>query len=73
MIITLYAMPWLALLVFPLVPLYHMLQARYRSCSREIKRLSSRAMSPLYNLFTETIHGENKHYIYRFIKKTERS
>lgn len=58
-------MPWLVLLVCPLLPLYHTLQSRYRFCSREIKRLSSKAMSPLYTLFTETIQGKSINRLFR--------
>lgn len=55
--ISLYAMPWLALLVVPLCPIYLSLQNRYRHASRDIKRLSSNALSPLYAHFTETLQG----------------
>lgn len=50
-------MPWLALLVIPLCPIYLSLQNRYRYASRDIKRLSSNALSPLYAHFTETLQG----------------
>lgn len=50
-------MPWLTLLVVPLVPVYLNLQSRYRYSSRDIKRLSSNALSPLYAHFTETLQG----------------
>lgn len=55
--ISLYAMPWLAMLVVPMCPVYLHLQNRYRHSSRDIKRLSSNALSPLYAHFTETLHG----------------
>lgn len=55
--ISLYAMPWLALLIVPLCPVYLSLQHRYRQSSRDIKRLSSNALSPLYEHFTETLQG----------------
>lgn len=55
--ISLYAMPWLTLLVVPMCPVYLSLQNRYRHSSRDIKRLSSNALSPLYAHFTETLHG----------------
>lgn len=57
MIITVFALPWLILLVVPLVPVYFRLQNRYRFSSRDIKRLSSNAMSPIYAHFTETLQG----------------
>ncbi|XP_017854480.1 multidrug resistance-associated protein 7 [Drosophila busckii] len=55
--VSLYAMPWLALVIVPMVPIYLQLQQRYRHASRDIKRLSSNAMSPLYTHFTETLQG----------------
>ncbi|XP_015020423.2 ATP-binding cassette sub-family C member 10 [Drosophila mojavensis] len=55
--VSLYAMPWLVLVVVPMVPIYLNLQRRYRHASRDIKRLSSNAMSPLYTHFTETLQG----------------
>ncbi|KAH8409549.1 hypothetical protein KR222_008401, partial [Zaprionus bogoriensis] len=57
LIVSLYAMPWLALIIVPMVPIYLNLQQRYRHASRDIKRLSSNAMSPLYTHFTETLQG----------------
>uniref|UniRef100_A0A182QDF7 Multidrug resistance-associated protein 7 n=1 Tax=Anopheles farauti TaxID=69004 RepID=A0A182QDF7_9DIPT len=57
LLISLYAMPWLGLLVVPLVPIYLSLQNKYRYASRDIKRLSSNALSPLYAHFTETLQG----------------
>lgn len=57
LVVSLYAMPWLALTIVPMVPIYLNLQQRYRHASRDIKRLSSNAMSPLYTHFTETLQG----------------
>ncbi|XP_059617131.1 ATP-binding cassette sub-family C member 10 [Phlebotomus argentipes] len=56
-IITLIALPWLILLIVPMCPVYVNLQSRYRHASRDIKRLSSNALSPLYAHFTETLRG----------------
>lgn len=50
-------MPWLGLIIIPMVPIYLNLQYRYRHASRDIKRLSSNALSPLYTHFTETLQG----------------
>lgn len=55
--ISLYAMPWLALIVVPMTPIYLNIQDRYRHSARDIKRLSSNALSPLYAHFTETLQG----------------
>lgn len=52
-----YGMPWLALLIVPMTPIYLVLQWRYRHSSRDIKRLASNSLSPIYTHFTETING----------------
>lgn len=55
--ISLYALPWLGLIIAPLCPIYLDIQSKYRNASRDIKRLSSNALSPLYAHFTETLQG----------------
>lgn len=55
--ISLYALPWLGLIIAPLFPVYLDIQSKYRNASRDIKRLSSNALSPLYAHFTETLQG----------------
>lgn len=55
--VSLYALPWLGLIIAPLCPIYLDIQAKYRNASRDIKRLSSNALSPLYAHFTETLQG----------------
>lgn len=55
--VTIYAMPWIIILVIPLIPIYLNLQSKYRNASRDIKRLASVALSPLYAQFTETLQG----------------
>lgn len=55
--VTLYGMPWLILLIVPMCPIYFDIQSRYRKSSRDIKRLSSNALSPIYTHFTETVQG----------------
>jgi ABC-type multidrug transport system fused ATPase/permease subunit len=56
-IITIYGLPWLVLVLAPLVPVYHWLQELYRLTSRELKRLSSVTLSPVYSHFNETLLG----------------
>jgi ATP-binding cassette, subfamily C (CFTR/MRP), member 10 len=56
-IVSLYALPWLGLIIAPLCPIYLDIQNKYRNSSRDIKRLSSNALSPLYAHFTETLQG----------------
>lgn len=55
--ISLFALPWLGLIIAPLCPIYLDIQSKYRNASRDIKRLSSNALSPLYAHFTETLQG----------------
>ncbi|XP_021924384.1 multidrug resistance-associated protein 7 isoform X3 [Zootermopsis nevadensis] len=56
-IIMVYGLPWMILVLAPLVPVYHWLQELYRLTSRELKRLSSVTLSPVYNHFSETLLG----------------
>ncbi|KAK0080934.1 hypothetical protein PV325_013074 [Microctonus aethiopoides] len=56
-IITTYGLPWILLVLAPLVPVYHWVQHHYRLTSRELKRLSSTSLSPLYTHFNETLQG----------------
>ncbi|CAK9830297.1 ATP-binding cassette sub-family C member 10 [Anthophora retusa] len=56
-IVTAYGLPWILLVLAPLIPIYHWIQNHYRLTSRELKRLSSAALSPLYAHFNETLHG----------------
>ncbi|KAK5643745.1 hypothetical protein RI129_007590 [Pyrocoelia pectoralis] len=56
-ILTIYGLPWLCLILIPLVPVYHWLQYYYRLTSRELKRLSSVTLSPIYSHFNETLQG----------------
>lgn len=55
--VSLYALPWLGLIIAPLFPVYIDVQSKYRKASRDIKRLSSNALSPLYSHFSETLQG----------------
>ncbi|XP_050405501.1 ATP-binding cassette sub-family C member 10 isoform X2 [Patella vulgata] len=56
-IITCYGLPWFALLLIPLGLLYYKIQHYYRYTSREIKRISSVTLSPIYAHFSESING----------------
>ncbi|KAG5326417.1 MRP7 protein, partial [Pseudoatta argentina] len=56
-IVTAYGLPWIFLILAPLIPIYHWIQNHYRLTSREVKRLSSITLSPLYAHFNETLSG----------------
>ncbi|XP_060564564.1 ATP-binding cassette sub-family C member 10-like isoform X2 [Ruditapes philippinarum] len=56
-VVTCYGLPWFAVLLLPLGLLYYKIQNYYRHTSREIKRISSVTLSPIYAHFSETISG----------------
>ncbi|KAH1019384.1 hypothetical protein HUJ04_009210 [Dendroctonus ponderosae] len=55
--ITVYGLPLICLFLVPLIPIYHWLQNYYRLTSRELKRISSVSLSPVYSHFNETLQG----------------
>ncbi|XP_058590029.1 ATP-binding cassette sub-family C member 10 isoform X2 [Neofelis nebulosa] len=50
-------LPWLLLLLPPLSILYYRVQRHYRASSRELRRLSSLTLSPLYTHLADTLAG----------------
>ncbi|KAM8843081.1 LOW QUALITY PROTEIN: ATP-binding cassette sub-family C member 10 [Synchiropus picturatus] len=50
-------LPWVLLPLLPLALLYHRTQLFYRHTSRELKRLCSLTLSPVYAHFSETLTG----------------
>ncbi|XP_044256061.1 ATP-binding cassette sub-family C member 10 [Tribolium madens] len=56
-VITIYGLPWICLVLIPLIPVYHWLQYTYRLTSRELKRISSVTLSPVYSHFNESLQG----------------
>ncbi|CAN9510715.1 unnamed protein product [Ophioblennius macclurei] len=50
-------LPWVLLPMLPLALLYHRTQRFYRHTSRELKRLCSVTLSPVYAHFSETLTG----------------
>ena len=55
--VILVATPWFAAPLVPVFCLYYFVQGRYRSISRELKRIDSMRRSPLYSLLGETLNG----------------
>ncbi|XP_052235250.1 ATP-binding cassette sub-family C member 10-like isoform X9 [Dreissena polymorpha] len=55
--ITCYGLQWFAVLLLPLAVLYYKIQKYYRESSRELKRISSVTLSPIYAHFSESITG----------------
>nr|XP_048699540.1 ATP-binding cassette sub-family C member 10 isoform X3 [Caretta caretta] len=52
-----YGLPWIGLILLPLAALYFSIQRYYRCTSRELKRLYSLTLSPIYTHFSETLTG----------------
>ena len=57
LIVTVYAVPWICLILLPLTFIYVNIQGRYRPASRDLRRISSVAMSPIYSHYSETLSG----------------
>ena len=57
LIVTCVGIPWICLLLLPLGFIYFNLQHYYRNTSRELKRLSTITLSPIYSQFSETLSG----------------
>eukprot|EP00058_Branchiostoma_floridae_P004581 XP_002590069.1 hypothetical protein BRAFLDRAFT_83311 [Branchiostoma floridae] len=56
-VVTCYGLPWFTVLLLPLAFIYHRIQKYYRHTSRELKRLDSVSLSPIYAHFSETLTG----------------
>ncbi|XP_042318198.1 ATP-binding cassette sub-family C member 10 isoform X2 [Sceloporus undulatus] len=52
-----YGLPWIGLVLLPLAVIYYSIQRYYRFTSRELKRLYSLTLSPIYTHFSETLTG----------------
>ncbi|NXT94140.1 MRP7 protein, partial [Anhinga rufa] len=57
LVIITYGLPWIGLVLLPLTALYFSIQRYYRRTSRELKRLYSVTLSPIYTHFSETLSG----------------
>ncbi|KAM7296729.1 ATP-binding cassette sub-family C member 10 [Ixodes scapularis] len=57
LVVTAYGLPWITLVLLPLGFGYNSLQQYYRWTSRELKRLSSVTLSPVYSHLSETLAG----------------
>lgn len=55
--VTCYSLPWSSVSLIPLSIVYYNIQSYYRWTSRELKRLSSVSLSPIYTHFHETLCG----------------
>ena len=57
LIVTCVGIPWILLLMLPLGFIYINIQHFYRCTSRELKRLSTMTLSPIYSHLNETLSG----------------
>ncbi|OWA54554.1 Multidrug resistance-associated protein 7 [Hypsibius exemplaris] len=57
LVVIIYSMPSFAAIVAPVAVVFYFIQAYYRHAARELKRLNSTTLSPLYSLYAETIQG----------------
>lgn len=64
-------LPWLFLVLAPLVPVYYHILVIYRSTSRELRRLSSITLSPLLSHFNETLQGLTTIRAFRYVEHHE--
>ncbi|XP_053612286.1 ATP-binding cassette sub-family C member 10 [Plodia interpunctella] len=55
--VTVYGLPWILVAVLPVACVYYRLQRLYRPTSRQLKRLQSVTLSPVYTHFNDTIEG----------------
>ncbi|XP_022081531.1 multidrug resistance-associated protein 7-like [Acanthaster planci] len=52
-----YGLPWFSIVLLPMFILYVYIQNYYRKTSRELRRIESVTMSPIYAHFSETLAG----------------
>lgn len=57
LVVTIYGLPWILIIVLPLIIPYYFIQKYFRATSRELKRLSAVSLSPIYSLLDDTIQG----------------
>ncbi|NXC80564.1 MRP7 protein, partial [Cercotrichas coryphoeus] len=57
LVVITYGLPWIGLVLLPLAVVYFLIQRYYRFTSRELKRLHSVTLSPIYTHFSETLSG----------------
>ncbi|NXE31604.1 MRP7 protein, partial [Ptilorrhoa leucosticta] len=71
LVIMTYGLPWIGLVLVPLAVVYFFIQRYYRFTSRELKRLYSVTLSPIYTHFSETLSGLSSIRAMRATKRFE--
>ncbi|XP_037037473.1 multidrug resistance-associated protein 1-like isoform X2 [Bradysia coprophila] len=70
-----YSTPWFLVVVVPIAAIYFLIQIFFVATSRQLKRIESITLSPIYNHFSETITGQSLIRAYgevnRFIGESE--
>ncbi|KAJ3057372.1 hypothetical protein HK097_008467 [Rhizophlyctis rosea] len=64
-VLIIYATPWFAIVLVPVLIIYYFVQKVYRNVSRELKRIDSLTRSPLYAHVGETLTGLSTIRAYR--------
>ncbi|ODN01206.1 Multidrug resistance-associated protein 7, partial [Orchesella cincta] len=57
LVVTCYALPWIIAIVIPLLLVCNNIQEYYRHTARQLRRLGSVSLSPVYAHFSETLKG----------------
>lgn len=57
-IVIVYTIPWFTLVMVPIIIVFYMLQRFFVATSRQLKRIESKAKSPIYSNFQESIQGQ---------------
>ncbi|KAJ6635068.1 Multidrug resistance-associated protein 1 [Pseudolycoriella hygida] len=71
-----YSTPWFLVVVVPITATYYFIQVFFVATLRQLKRLQSITLSPIYNHFRETINGQSSIRAYgevnRFVNENYR-
>lgn len=57
LVVTCYALPWIITIIIPLLLVCNNIQEYYRHTARQLRRLGSVSLSPVYAHFSETLKG----------------